>query len=464
MPRFARLFEAAADTLHAFYRAVSEANLDGLMEMWIDEEFVTYICPDGSHLHGLDRIRAGLAKQFEYPRTVIEPLDVRVYDSLGTIVYAVAEAHRAADDNDVPEMVFSTYVMVHERGEWRIAHIHSSVMPAKAADQLRLAHAPRPGAACTEAAGPRAPQEEFAATMTTPLHYFAPRWLPSGHLQTIVPAKFGRLPAVRFERERWATPDGDFVDLDLTRHEGEPPGPPPARAVPRPRGQFGKPLCTEHDGARAGARLARRRAAFPQLQRQHEPRAAFLSLGRQHGNRLDSAAPARAASRQVVRGRRVARRQCPAALARRTRRGRGIGGRRGGGSVRARQSRGRRPGAVGRVQPGLYARVPQDHEVQGPAQARPIPRPCSIAKRCCARATSTISTTSSPRRCTATAMPTTTGIAPRRSMCSAASPCRRSCSMRATIRSCRPARCRRAPRSAPRSSSSSRIRAAMWAS
>jgi hypothetical protein len=136
MPRFARLFEAAADTLHAFYRAVSEANLDGLMEMWIDEEFVSYICPDGSHLHGLDRIRAGLAKQFEYPRTVIEPLDIRVYDSLGTIVYAVAEAHRAADENDVPEMVFSTYVMVHERGEWRIAHIHSSVMPAKAAEQF----------------------------------------------------------------------------------------------------------------------------------------------------------------------------------------------------------------------------------------------------------------------------------------------------------------------------------------
>jgi hypothetical protein len=136
MPRFARLFEAAADTLHAFYRAVSEANLDGLMELWIDEEFVSYICPDGSHLHGLDRIRSGLAKQFEFPRTAIEPLDIRVYDSLGTIVYAVAEAHRAADDNDVPEMVFSTYVMVHERGEWRIAHIHSSVMPAKAAGQF----------------------------------------------------------------------------------------------------------------------------------------------------------------------------------------------------------------------------------------------------------------------------------------------------------------------------------------
>ncbi|MBB5205620.1 hypothetical protein HNQ51_002947 [Inhella inkyongensis] len=45
----------------------------------------------------------------------------------------------------------------------------------------------------------------------------APRWLPGGHVQTIWPKLFGRLhhgeaPALR--RERWDTPDGDFVDCD----------------------------------------------------------------------------------------------------------------------------------------------------------------------------------------------------------------------------------------------------------
>lgn len=50
--------------------------------------------------------------------------------------------------------------------------------------------------------------------MNAPLKYLPPRWLPSGHLQTIVPAKFGRLPKVAFERERWETPDGDFIELD----------------------------------------------------------------------------------------------------------------------------------------------------------------------------------------------------------------------------------------------------------
>ncbi len=46
----------------------------------------------------------------------------------------------------------------------------------------------------------------------------APRWLPGGHAQTIWPKLFGRLhheaPPV-FRRERWATPDGDFVDCDF---------------------------------------------------------------------------------------------------------------------------------------------------------------------------------------------------------------------------------------------------------
>jgi len=47
--------------------------------------------------------------------------------------------------------------------------------------------------------------------------YQAPRWLPGGNLQTIWAARASRRhagPALRFERERWDTPDGDFIDVD----------------------------------------------------------------------------------------------------------------------------------------------------------------------------------------------------------------------------------------------------------
>jgi predicted alpha/beta-fold hydrolase len=45
----------------------------------------------------------------------------------------------------------------------------------------------------------------------------APWWLPGGTLQTIWPALFARRtagPAPAYRRERWTTPDDDFVDVD----------------------------------------------------------------------------------------------------------------------------------------------------------------------------------------------------------------------------------------------------------
>jgi predicted alpha/beta-fold hydrolase len=45
------------------------------------------------------------------------------------------------------------------------------------------------------------------------LSFSSPWWLPGGHLQTIVPSLFPP-PRVPLRRERWDTPDGDFVDVD----------------------------------------------------------------------------------------------------------------------------------------------------------------------------------------------------------------------------------------------------------
>jgi predicted alpha/beta-fold hydrolase len=48
--------------------------------------------------------------------------------------------------------------------------------------------------------------------------YRAPGWLPGGHAQTIWAARFSRRHTgepPRFERERWTTPDGDFIDVDI---------------------------------------------------------------------------------------------------------------------------------------------------------------------------------------------------------------------------------------------------------
>ena len=50
------------------------------------------------------------------------------------------------------------------------------------------------------------------------MKYVAPWWLPAGQMQTIWPAVFSRRthgPAPAFRRERWTTPDADFIDVDF---------------------------------------------------------------------------------------------------------------------------------------------------------------------------------------------------------------------------------------------------------
>ena len=61
------------------------------------------------------------------------------------------------------------------------------------------------------------------------MNYQAPWWLPGGHLQTIWAAKLSRIDPdshsapPRFARERWDTPDGDFIDVDwLSDADGSP--------------------------------------------------------------------------------------------------------------------------------------------------------------------------------------------------------------------------------------------------
>lgn len=56
------------------------------------------------------------------------------------------------------------------------------------------------------------------------MNYIAPPWLPGGNLQTIWPALYARRvlgPRPQFRRERWSTPDGDFIDVDWLQPQQE---------------------------------------------------------------------------------------------------------------------------------------------------------------------------------------------------------------------------------------------------
>jgi predicted alpha/beta-fold hydrolase len=56
-----------------------------------------------------------------------------------------------------------------------------------------------------------------------PLRFTPARWLRNAHLQTIYGSVLASAPDISYRRERWDTPDGDFVDVDFV--DG-PPGTP----------------------------------------------------------------------------------------------------------------------------------------------------------------------------------------------------------------------------------------------
>jgi len=55
---------------------------------------------------------------------------------------------------------------------------------------------------------------EQMASLLTNSTYAPPWWLPGGNLQTLYARTLARRYPVRYRRERWDTPDGDFIDLD----------------------------------------------------------------------------------------------------------------------------------------------------------------------------------------------------------------------------------------------------------
>ena len=60
-----------------------------------------------------------------------------------------------------------------------------------------------------------------ALAVATNWAYRAPWWLPGGHVQTIWAAVRARRhfgPPPVWQRQRWTTPDGDFIDLDFAQH------------------------------------------------------------------------------------------------------------------------------------------------------------------------------------------------------------------------------------------------------
>jgi len=79
-----------------------------------------------------------------------------------------------------------------------------------------------------------------------------PWWLPGGNAQTIYAALAAPAPRLRYRRERWETPDGDFVDVDWM--DAAAAGPDTGSSAIPPRAPRGAPLVVLFHGLEGSSR------------------------------------------------------------------------------------------------------------------------------------------------------------------------------------------------------------------
>ncbi|EHP42857.1 hypothetical protein OR16_12118 [Cupriavidus basilensis OR16] len=141
MPRFARLFDSAEDIVEAFREAMKLRDADGALRLWLDEDSVTCVMPDGQRLIGHEHLRQAFAQLLDVQPVLIDVMETSSHTSMGVAIFDVTEALRFGDDRVEADLyVHTTYVLMQNHEGWRLAHIHCS--PANAAQVATVSTAP----------------------------------------------------------------------------------------------------------------------------------------------------------------------------------------------------------------------------------------------------------------------------------------------------------------------------------
>jgi ketosteroid isomerase-like protein len=192
------VFATPEDVETAFYEAIARADLVALMSVWADDEEIVCIHPTGQRLTGAEAIRDSWRGIFaNNPRLMVRLSRGVRWNGMLLSVHNVVETLYIGDERKPHGPMLATNVFQRGASGWRLLAHHSST----AADRD-----------AADSSGVPASAREYAAdaALTT---YRAPGWLPGGHAQTIYPLLI-RPDPLPYHRERWETPDGDFIDLD----------------------------------------------------------------------------------------------------------------------------------------------------------------------------------------------------------------------------------------------------------
>lgn len=127
MSKLARLFHNPDEVVDALRDALKEQDVKGAMAIWLDDDAITCVLPEGHRLSGHAEIRVGLERLLAKQALFLEPIACISHLVLGAAVYDTTEAvHLKADQIEAEFYLNITLVLLQESQGWRIAHLHAS--------------------------------------------------------------------------------------------------------------------------------------------------------------------------------------------------------------------------------------------------------------------------------------------------------------------------------------------------
>ncbi len=127
MSKLARLFHNADEVVEAWRDALKRQDIAGALAIWLDDDSITCVLPEGHRLSGHAEIREGLERLLAKQALFLEPIACISHSVLGAAVYDTTEAvHLRVDQIEAAFFLNITLVLLQDSQGWRIAHLHAS--------------------------------------------------------------------------------------------------------------------------------------------------------------------------------------------------------------------------------------------------------------------------------------------------------------------------------------------------
>jgi len=141
MSKLARLFHNADEVVDAWRDALRHRDVKGALDIWLDDDSITCVLPEGHRLSGHAEIRDGLERLLAKQALFLEPISCISHSILGAAIYDTTEAvHLGPDQIETAFFLNITLVLLQDSQGWRIAHLHASHSKDEAFDAPSTPH------------------------------------------------------------------------------------------------------------------------------------------------------------------------------------------------------------------------------------------------------------------------------------------------------------------------------------